>query len=124
MVVVAECSECEDRHPLGSREMGNDAITTICPGCGSTQYDSVDTIDPDDGEMADRISTVVSDIDGVGPKTTENIVEHFVSYRAFETADVSTLTQVDGVGTQTACSIRNALDPSVLETLESTGANS
>ena len=37
--VLAECHDCDDRHPVGEREMG--WTTTMCPICGSTSYGTV-----------------------------------------------------------------------------------
>lgn len=98
--VGARCAACDDEHPLGDRPMGT--VTTQCPHCGDTRYESISYgqshIKPD----AERIADVVRDINGVGEQTVENILDTFPSYYDFVGADASVLRRIDGVGRQIA----------------------
>ena len=101
--LAARCTDCDDLHPLGDRQM--DGVTTICPACGSPSYRSEpqgdQTIKPDD----ERIADAVRDINGVGDQTLENIIEAFSTYYEFEAATERELRQIEGVGKQTAARI-------------------
>lgn len=99
-MVGARCYRCDDEHPLGDRPMGE--VTTCCPHCGDTRYESVvhnkTHIKPD----TERIADVVRGIDGVGEGTLENILESFPTYYDFVGAEEEALLKVDGVGQQIA----------------------
>jgi len=109
MTVVAECSTCDDRHVLGDRSTDEETVaSTVCPVCGSPSYRT-----HCDGERvtkseSQRIADAVATVHGVGEETKRNIVEAFDLYAGLDEASIETLTQIDGVGEQTARGIQNA----------------
>jgi DNA integrity scanning protein DisA with diadenylate cyclase activity len=104
--VTATCLDCGDTHQLGDRilvtsEDGLTTSTTACPLCDDTGY-KTDTTDSSVKSEAERILDTVKPADGVGDKNAANIVESFNSYAGLASADVSRLTDVEGVGRKTA----------------------
>lgn len=103
--VGARCTDCGDEHPLGDRPLGD--VTTHCPHCKSTSYETLFTGDPITKPDDERITDVVRGISGVGDQTLENILTTFDAYYEFEAASRKQLESITGVGTQIATEILN-----------------
>lgn len=100
--VAAQCTACGDEHPLGDRRLDANSTTTVCPHCGSTQYTSVCYGGQIVKSVDERIADVVSGVSGIGSETQANIINAFDLYVEFESAGVTDLRKIEGVGKTTA----------------------
>lgn len=108
MSVEAKCMECGDRHPLEDRVL-NGRLSTSCPSCESTQYESI----PTDGHITkserERIRDAVSGVSGVGDETMDALYYKFKTLTALQSASVDELTTVKNVGTTVAQRIQDSV---------------
>lgn len=109
MTLVATCTNCEDQHSVGDRPARGETTCcgTSCPQCDHPGYYSK-VIDEDVESEADKIEDALEGVDGIGTKNKQNVIDAFVRYTDFERASASKLTDIRGVGSQTAKNIIDA----------------
>jgi excinuclease UvrABC nuclease subunit len=65
-------------------------------------------IDEDVKSEASKIEDALEGVDGIGTKNKQNAIDAFVRYDDFERASASKLTDIRGIGSQTAENIIDA----------------
>lgn len=124
--VLAVCSDCESKHPLGSRSLSTDSQSkTECPSCVSPCYttecngsslssdlggrDATPQSSPSNSKDEDDIREILDSVDGVGVGTIESIEDTVGKLTAVQYTTADELVAIDNVGPTVAERIKDAL---------------
>lgn len=83
--------------------IGEDDTASILKSLAEREQDNQDKEvnphgDKETGDVSSQQEYIVSSIEGVGPKTSKNLLEHFESIKSIFDASIEDLEEVDGVG--------------------------